>query len=167
MVESIVASPATGAELLTASSRRTAPRRRTFGVSATSRDGGRCRSTRLGFCVAGVSMFGTSEASLQIARCRPAGVAHVRLEVGRGIHFARTGRPGHYTVWEPRPSSSIPQSTSIGHPETMTYGVLYIDEGNFLNWYERREDAERAVLEVAQRDPAEASAYAGVARGKH
>jgi hypothetical protein len=49
----------------------------------------------------------------------------------------------------------------------MTCGVLYIDEGNFLNWYERREDAERAVLEVAQRDPAEASAYAGVARGKH
>jgi len=41
----------------------------------------------------------------------------------------------------------------------MTYGVLYIDEGNFLNWYERGEDAERAVLEVAQRDPAEASAY--------
>jgi hypothetical protein len=41
----------------------------------------------------------------------------------------------------------------------MTCGVLYIDEGNFLNWYERREDAERAVLEVAQRDPAEASAF--------
>ena len=44
-------------------------------------------------------MFGTSEAALQIARRRPAGVAHVRLEVGRGIHFARTGRPGHDTVW--------------------------------------------------------------------
>ena len=41
----------------------------------------------------------------------------------------------------------------------MTFGVLYIDEGNFLNWYDRREDAEAAVLEVARRDPAEASAF--------
>lgn len=35
----------------------------------------------------------------------------------------------------------------------MTFGVLYIDEGNFLNWYERREDAEAAVLSVVQQDP--------------
>jgi hypothetical protein len=41
----------------------------------------------------------------------------------------------------------------------MSYGVLYIDEGNFLNWYDRREDAERAVLEVAEQDPAEASKF--------
>lgn len=41
----------------------------------------------------------------------------------------------------------------------MTYGVLYIDEGNFLNWYDRREDAERAVLDVAGRDPAEAAKF--------
>jgi len=34
----------------------------------------------------------------------------------------------------------------------MTYGVLYIDEGNFLNWYARRQDAEQTVLEVAQQD---------------
>ncbi len=41
----------------------------------------------------------------------------------------------------------------------MTFGVLYIDEGNFLNWYERREDAEAAVLEVARRDLAQATAF--------
>jgi hypothetical protein len=41
----------------------------------------------------------------------------------------------------------------------MTYGVLYIDEGNFVNWYERREDAERAVLQVAEQDPAEAAKF--------
>ncbi|MBV9802611.1 MAG: hypothetical protein JO130_05450 [Solirubrobacterales bacterium] len=41
----------------------------------------------------------------------------------------------------------------------MTYGVLYIDEGNFVNWYDRREDAERAVLAVAEQDPAEASEF--------
>jgi hypothetical protein len=41
----------------------------------------------------------------------------------------------------------------------VTFGVLYIDEGNFLKWYDRREDAEAAVLEVARRDPAEASEF--------
>jgi hypothetical protein len=41
----------------------------------------------------------------------------------------------------------------------VTYGVLYIDEGNFLNWYDRREDAERAVLEVAEQNSAEASEF--------
>ncbi len=41
----------------------------------------------------------------------------------------------------------------------MSYGVLYIDEGNFLNWYDRREDAERAVLYVAHEDPAEATEF--------
>lgn len=41
----------------------------------------------------------------------------------------------------------------------MTYGVLYRDEGNFLNWYDRREDAEQAVLAVAEQDPAEASEF--------
>jgi hypothetical protein len=41
----------------------------------------------------------------------------------------------------------------------MTYGVLHIDEGNFVNWYERREDAERAVLQVAEQDPAEAAKF--------
>jgi hypothetical protein len=41
----------------------------------------------------------------------------------------------------------------------VTFGVLYVDEGNFLNWYERREDAEAAVLEVARRDPGEATAF--------
>jgi len=41
----------------------------------------------------------------------------------------------------------------------VTYGVLYIDEGNFLNWYDRREDAERAVLEVAEQDPTEAAEF--------
>lgn len=45
------------------------------------------------------------------------------------------------------------------HPESVTYGVLYIDEGNFLNWYDRREDAERAVLEVAERDHAQATEF--------
>lgn len=41
----------------------------------------------------------------------------------------------------------------------MTYGVLYIDEGNFLNWYDRREDAERAVLEVARQDRSAAESF--------
>ena len=41
----------------------------------------------------------------------------------------------------------------------MTYGVLYIDEGNFLNWYDRREDAEHAVLHVAKQDRAEADKF--------
>lgn len=41
----------------------------------------------------------------------------------------------------------------------MTFGVLYIDEGNFLNWYSRREEAEAVVLAVARRDPAEAHAF--------
>lgn len=41
----------------------------------------------------------------------------------------------------------------------MTYGVLYIEEGNFLNWYDRRADAERAVLEVAEQDRAEATEF--------
>jgi len=41
----------------------------------------------------------------------------------------------------------------------MTYGVLYIDEGNFLNWYDRREDAERAVLEVARQDRSAAKSF--------
>ena len=45
----------------------------------------------------------------------------------------------------------------------MSYGVLYTDEGNFLNWYDRREHAERAVLEVAEKDPAEASEFGYVA----
>lgn len=37
--------------------------------------------------------------------------------------------------------------------------MLYIDEGNFLNWYDRREDGERAVLEVAEQDAAEATEF--------
>lgn len=41
----------------------------------------------------------------------------------------------------------------------MTYGVLYIDERNFLNWYDQRADAERAVLEVVAQAPAEASEF--------
>ena len=41
----------------------------------------------------------------------------------------------------------------------MTYGVLYIDQGNFLNWYDRREDAEKAVLHVAEQDRAEAEKF--------
>jgi hypothetical protein len=35
----------------------------------------------------------------------------------------------------------------------MTYATLYVDEGNLLNFYEQREDAEAAVLEVVQRNP--------------
>lgn len=41
----------------------------------------------------------------------------------------------------------------------MTYGVLYIDEGNFLNWYDQREDVENAVLQVAAQDPSEAANF--------
>lgn len=35
----------------------------------------------------------------------------------------------------------------------MTYATLYIDEGNLLNFHERREDAEAAVLEVVRQQP--------------
>lgn len=41
----------------------------------------------------------------------------------------------------------------------MTYGVLYINEGNFLNWYDRRKDAEWAVLYVAHKDSTEATEF--------
>jgi len=41
-----------------------------------------------------------------------------------------SGRPG---ASDPLPRASI-------------YGVLYIEDGNFLNWYDRRDDAERDVL---------------------
>ena len=34
-----------------------------------------------------------------VARRRPAGLVHVRLKPNLGIHFAPTGRRGHYTVW--------------------------------------------------------------------
>ena len=37
--------------------------------------------------------------------------------------------------------------------------MLYIDEGNFLNWHDRREDAERAVLEVAEQNGAAAAEF--------
>ncbi len=41
----------------------------------------------------------------------------------------------------------------------MIYGVLYIDEGNFLNWHERQEEAEADVLEVVTADPAETNEF--------
>jgi hypothetical protein len=41
----------------------------------------------------------------------------------------------------------------------MTYGVLYIDNGNFVNWYDRQEDAERAVLSVAEQDMSKAENF--------
>lgn len=41
----------------------------------------------------------------------------------------------------------------------MLYGVIYIDEGNFLNWHERREEAEADVLEVVRADPTEADQF--------
>jgi hypothetical protein len=40
----------------------------------------------------------------------------------------------------------------------MTYGTLYID-GNFLGFYDRREDAEADVLEVVEHDPTLAAEY--------
>jgi hypothetical protein len=41
----------------------------------------------------------------------------------------------------------------------MTYGTLYIEDGNFLGFYERREDAEADVLEVLEHDRALADEY--------
>jgi hypothetical protein len=49
--------------------------------------------------LAGVSMFDTPDGALHVARRRPAGLARVRLAVDAGIHFARTGRHGHFTIW--------------------------------------------------------------------
>jgi len=54
-----------------------------------------------------------------------------------------SGRPG---ASDPLPRASI-------------YGVLYIEDGNFLNWYDRRDDAERDVLEVAEQDRAQATEF--------
>jgi hypothetical protein len=67
---------------------------------------------------------------------------------------AGIGRSGARQV-----SSLIASNASIGHPEPMTYGVTYAEEGNFLNWYEQRSDAERAVLEVVDQDPGEAEEF--------
>ncbi len=41
----------------------------------------------------------------------------------------------------------------------MTYGTLYIEDGNFLGFYERREEAEADVLEVIEQDRALADEY--------
>jgi hypothetical protein len=94
MAERIVASPATGAEVLY----------RVVSVDGAAIDDFRGRRdlprTRPlppdtpWLLLAGVSMFDTPAAALRIAQRRPAGLAHVRLKVDVGIHFARTGRPG-------------------------------------------------------------------------
>ncbi len=99
MAERIVASPATGAEVLY----------RVVSVAGATIDDFRGRRDlprnrplppdTPWLLLAGVSMFDTPVAALRIAQRRPAGLAHVRLKVDVGIHFARTGRPGHYTVW--------------------------------------------------------------------
>jgi hypothetical protein len=41
----------------------------------------------------------------------------------------------------------------------MTYGTLYIEDGNFLGFYDRREDAESDVLEVVEHHPELAGEY--------
>jgi len=99
MAQRIVASPATGAELLYRvvaadgpliddfRGRRDFPRQRALPADTPW------------LLLAGVSMFDTPEAALHVARRRPAGLARVRLKPDLGIHFARTGRSGHYTVW--------------------------------------------------------------------
>ena len=99
MAQRIVVASATGAELLYRvvsaeghslddfRGRRDLPRRRSL------------PSDTPWLLLAGVSMFDTPEDALRIARRRPAGLVRVRLKPDRGIHFAPTGRPGHYTVW--------------------------------------------------------------------
>jgi hypothetical protein len=99
MAQPIVAAPATDAELLYRvisrdgpqlddfRGRRELPRRRPVSPDTPW------------LLLTGVSMFDTPQSALHIARRRPAGLAHVRLKSDLGIHFAPTGRPGHYTVW--------------------------------------------------------------------
>lgn len=99
MAQPIVAASATGAELLYRvvstdgpelddfRGRRELPRRRPVSPDTPW------------LFLAGVSMFDTPEGALQIARRRPAGLVRVRLKPDLGIHFAPTGRRGHYTVW--------------------------------------------------------------------
>lgn len=99
MAEEIVARPASGAEVLyrvvspagarvdELRGRRDLPRRRPV------------PSDTPWLLLAGVSMFDTPDAALSIARRRPAGLARVRLAPNVGIHFAQTGRAGHFTVW--------------------------------------------------------------------
>lgn len=41
----------------------------------------------------------------------------------------------------------------------MTFGTLYIEDGNFLSFYDRREEAEADVLDVVEHDPMLASEY--------
>jgi hypothetical protein len=99
MAQRIVAAPATGAELLYRvvsadgpspddfRGRRDFPRRRPLPTDTPW------------LLLVGISMFDTPEGALRIARRRPAGLAQVRLKPDLGIHFAMTGRPGHYSVW--------------------------------------------------------------------
>jgi hypothetical protein len=99
MAQRIVAMPATGAELLYRvvsadgasiddfRGRRDLPRRRALPADTPW------------LLLAGVSMFDSSTGALQVARRRPAGLARLRLKPNVGVHFAQTGRPGHYTVW--------------------------------------------------------------------
>lgn len=99
MAPRIVATPATGAELLYRvvgadgpsiddfRGRRDLPRRRPLPPDTPW------------LLLLGVSMFDTPDVALQIARRRPAGLARVRLKPALGLHFAQTGRPGHYTLW--------------------------------------------------------------------
>lgn len=70
----------------------------TSAAAETCRGGGRSRPTPW-LLLAGVSMFEAPAAALHIARRRPAGLARVRLKADAGIHFVRTGRQGHHTVW--------------------------------------------------------------------
>jgi hypothetical protein len=98
MAQQIVAAPATGAELLYRVVSADGPQaddfrgRRDLPHRALPAD-------TPWLMLAGISMFDTPEGALEIARRRPAGLAHLRLSVGRGIHLAATGRPGHWTVW--------------------------------------------------------------------
>jgi hypothetical protein len=49
--------------------------------------------------LAGVSMFDTEQGALKVARRYPATIARVRLRTEVGIHLARSGGRGHFTIW--------------------------------------------------------------------
>lgn len=99
MADRIVAVPATGVEILY---RVVAPGGATEDDVRGHRDLPRRRPlppSTPWLLLAGVSMFDTPAGALRVARRRPAGLACVRLRSDVGIHLARTGGIGHFTVW--------------------------------------------------------------------
>ncbi|MCA1679951.1 MAG: hypothetical protein LC777_13900 [Actinobacteria bacterium] len=79
----------------------------------SNRDKGRAATPREPAILhCGVSMFDSEEAARSRARRKPAFVAAVTLEAGRGFSLAKTAGPSHYTVWgEPEALAACARTT--------------------------------------------------------